>query len=133
MGEIIHHNFGASKDNSEIKESKDDGIEFITKLAGLLGGNTQLGPKIEKLILTMKKLEEMRTFLKSLHIISTTETKSMRDDLVRDMSFDDKCNAVINSNEIDWKTRPSYYIAISKMFTPEELTALIDSDLTPTF
>ena len=131
MGEIIHHDFGKPKSDTEIKKDKDDGIEFMAKLAGQFNGAETLGPKIEKLILALRKLAEMRTFIKSLRVVSTAETASLRADLVQNMSFEEKCDAIINSSENDWQSKPSYYLAISKWFTAERLGDLVNSNLNP--
>ena len=71
----------------------------------------------------------MRDFLESLRYVSTSDTVSLRSDLVRDVSFEQMCGILDKSNEADWKKNPSYYKALSERFTPDNMAKLIQDDL----
>jgi len=128
MGEIINVDFSKGKKvpNNTKPENADNGIETILSLIKQLGHEKD-NLKIEKYILILEQLQKMRTFLKNLQTHSSNETMMLRRDLISKMSLEEMCALVFNSNEIEWKSKPSYYKAVSDWFTPEKMTKILTS------
>jgi hypothetical protein len=137
---IIYHDFGGpmkkeSKETTEAGESalipeeeKAKQEEKVLALANLLSGGL-IGKKLETFTNTLNKLREMREYITSLQIIEDTQTTVIRNDLVDGMTFEQMCNAVLESDKTKWQTHPSYYIALSRRFTQENFTKLINDAL----
>lgn len=140
---IIYHDFGGSKNEAPKPESSDlEEKETITNLeeekakheqrvlalANLLGGR-QLGEKLERFTSTLSKLRSMREYITSLQVMENAETMGIRNDLIEGMSFEQMCNAILDSDEMKWQNHPSYYIALSRRFTTEHFDKLIEDAL----
>ena len=76
----------------------------------------------------LEKLIAMRRFLKSLRISSSSETKFQRAKAVSELSFIEKCDKILASNEVMWKRFPSYYFELSKLVIPTEIMEMLKKD-----
>ncbi len=124
MGEVIKHNFGGDQVEPEKLEPKKDNLQMVMGLAGLLGDGKQ-NENFDKFIKTMKKLGEMRKVIDSLQVVSSHETNVLRQDLVSRLSFEEACDIVLGSDEMQWKEKPSYYRAVSNWFSLENLAKVL--------
>lgn len=121
-GKIIHHNFGApSAEEPPQSEERPDSAREMNRLIDMLSGATLI-EKMDKFIATMKKIKDMRSYLRGLGAIATHETMALRKELLKGMTFDQMCDAVLNSDYTKWQINPSYYQAISEYFTHENLS-----------
>lgn len=119
---IISFNFrAANTPESPQPEKRATSEEEMQRLIEMLNGRNYT-EKMDKFIATMKKLKDMRAYLSGLQAFATHETKALRHDLIKGMSFDQMSDAVLNSNDKKWQTNPAYYEAISAYFTKENLS-----------
>ena len=61
----------------------------------------------------LQRIAEVEKFLNSLKGFKGSSI-ALREELLSDVSWDDLKDIIINSNENDWKTHPSYYAAVLK-------------------
>ena len=110
---------------SELKaQEKKAHDQLFAEMIGSLGFGSFF-ENTNMYIASTEKLRIMRMFLESLNIITINETELLRDDLTAKMSLGELCTAVLNSSESDWQQHPAYYRSLSKRFSKDNLSRLI--------
>ncbi len=95
-GEIITHNFGMHVGEREIA-----GRRYTT-----------IGVDPEKMLLAAERLALIQKYLNSLQVTASNETTALRQEIVKEYSNKDLVDHIINSSELEWQEKPTFYAAV---------------------
>ena len=97
---VIQHNFGERVGEREIA-----GRRYTT-----------IGVNPEKMIRATEQLATIQKYLNSLHVDASNETVARRQEIAKQYSNEELVDHILNSSEIEWQEKPSFYSAILREF-----------------
>ncbi|MEI7777713.1 MAG: hypothetical protein WCI52_03845 [bacterium] len=125
MSEIIEFPGNFKKERMPEEDSEQGGSNNIIQYnfgervgeRGISGRRyTTIGVNPEKMIRATEQLATIQKYLNSLHGNASNETIARRQEIAKQYSNEELVDHILNSSEIEWQEKPSFYSAILREF-----------------